>query len=132
MVKQNIISKTSRILIITGSILLFIMAMFHGSGIFYVNDLINESNAEGFLKEIVPVLFAHPSIHLFGLAALGIMSLYLKLEARKILFLLTILVLKDTTLAFIVGGLIPDFILTAPIVCFSIARFKINQNSINN
>lgn len=104
------------------------MAMFHGSGYFYITDLINESNANGFLKEIVPVLFAHPSIHLIGLAALGFISLYLKYETKKILFLLTILVLADTILAFIVGGLIPGFILAIPAACFSIAQFNIHQN----
>ncbi|MEP0264639.1 hypothetical protein [Dokdonia sp.] len=109
--------------------LLVIMAIFHGSGFFYVSDLINESNAEGFLKEIVPVLFAHPSIHLIGLAALGITTLYLKYEAKKIIFLLTILVTIDTILAFSIGGLIPGCILTIPVVCFLIAGFNMNQNS---
>ena len=83
MVKQKTKSKTSRILILIGSILLFIMAIFHGSGLFYVSDLMNESNAEVFLKEIIPVLFAHPSIHLIGLTALGITTLYLKYDSKK-------------------------------------------------
>jgi len=129
MAEQQTKSKTSRLLIVIGSILLAIMALFHGSGFFYVRDLINESNAEGFLKEIVPILFAHPSIHLFGLSALGIVTLYLKYDATKILFLLTILVIIDTILAFTIGGLIPGLILTVPAVCFSIAGFNMNQNS---
>jgi hypothetical protein len=132
MVEQKTKSKTSRILITIGSILLVIMAMFHGSGFFYVSDLMNESNAEGFLKEIVPVLFAHPSIHLIGLGALGIVTLYLKYEAKKVLFLLTILVVIDAVLAFNVGGLIPGCILTIPVVCFLIAGFNINQNSVSS
>ncbi|WP_350293988.1 hypothetical protein [uncultured Croceitalea sp.] len=127
--EQKTKSKTSRILILIGSILLFIMAFFHGSGFFYVSDLINESNAEGLLKEIVPVLFAHPSIHLMGLSALGILSLYLKYEAKKVLLLLTVLVIIDAILAFAVGGLIPGLILSIPVVCFLMARFNISQNS---
>jgi len=125
MAGQKTKSKTSKILIIIGSILLTVMGIFHGSCIFYVSELMNDSNAEEFLKEIMPVLFAHPSIHLIGLAALGILTLYLKYEAKKILFLLTILIIIDTILAFTVGGLIPGFILSVPAVCFSIAAFSI-------
>ncbi len=125
MVEQK--TKTSKILILIGSILLIIMAIFHGSGYFFVSDSIKESNADGFLKEIVPVLFAHPSIHLFGLSALGILTLYLKYEAKKILLLLTVLVIIDAILAFSIGGLIPGLLLTIPVVCFSIAGFNINK-----
>lgn len=131
MVDQKTKSKTTRILILIGSILLVIMATFHASGFFYVSDSINKLNAEGFLKEIVPVLFAHPSIHLIGLAALGVLTLYLKYEAKKILLLLTIMVIIDTILAFNIGGLIPGLILTLPFICFSIAVFNMNQNSAN-
>ena len=116
-------SKTSKVLILVGSILLVVMAIFHGSGIFYVSDLINKSNTDEFLKEIVPVLFAHPSIHLIGLSALGFVSLYLKQDAKKVLYLLTVLVLIDTILAFLIGGLIPGIILTVPVLCFSIAAY---------
>ncbi|MDC8004846.1 hypothetical protein POV27_12360 [Aureisphaera galaxeae] len=127
MVDQNTKAKTSKILILIGSILLAVMAVFHGSGFFYVSDLIDNSNADGLLKEIVPVLFAHPSIHLIGLAALGIFTLFLTYDARKILYLLTALVLIDTILAFMVGGPIPGSILSVPVLCFAIAGYKIKN-----
>ena len=104
------------------------MALFHGNGFFFVNDLINESDADGFLKEIVPVLFAHPSIHLLGLSALGLVTLYLHYEAKKILLSLTILVLIDAILAFTIGGLLPGALLTVPVLCFVIAVIRINRN----
>ena len=128
MVEQKTKSKTDKVLISIGSVLLILMALFHGSGFFFVSDLMNESNADGFLKEIVPVLFAHPSIHLLGLSALGLVTLYLRYEAKKILLLLTILVLADAILAFAIGGLIPGILLTIPVLCFAIAAIKINRN----
>ena len=129
MSESNKKSRTSKILILVGSILLVVMAIFHGSGIFYVSDLVNKSNTDEFLREIIPVLFAHPSIHLIGLSALGFVSLYLKQDAKKILYLLTILVLIDTVLAFLIGGPIPGIILTVPVLCFSFATFITYPNA---
>ncbi len=117
-------TKTSKYLTIFGSLLLLIMALFHGSGLLYVKGLMEESNAAHFLKEIVPVLFAHPSIHLLGLAAFGILSLTLKADHNKILATIVVLVLIDSLLAFYLGGVIPGLLLLAAGLSFSLAAWE--------
>jgi hypothetical protein len=121
MESQKKTSKVFKVLCIVGSSLLLVMAIFHGSGFFYVKELITQSNAEGFLKDIVPVLFAHPSIHLIGLAAFGILALSLGKEAKKVLWLLSLFIIVDALLAFYLGGILPGFLLIAPALCFIMA-----------
>lgn len=112
------LSKNSKILCVSGSVLLLVMAAFHGSGISYVSDIMSKSNAEPFLKEIMPVLFAHPSIHLIGLAAFGVLAVFMTQDARKVLVLLAIAVAADAALAFYLGGVIPGVLLMAAVLCF--------------
>lgn len=104
-------TKTSKYLTIFGSVLLLVMALFHGSGLFYVTGLMDESNAPNFLKDIMPVLFAHPSIHLFGLFIFDFLSLSLGQAANKVLIVLAVLALLDGLLAFYLGGVIPGLLL---------------------
>lgn len=104
------------------------MAVFHGSGFYYVSEAITKSDAEGFLKEIVPILFAHPLIHLVGLAAFGILAFFLKHEAKKVLLLLSALIGIDAVLAFYLGGLLPGILLIVAAIFFIIAILKTNQN----
>lgn len=113
-------TKTSKILTIIGSSLLLIMALLHGSGFSYVTEAITESSSEEFLKEIVPVLFAHPSIHLLGLTAFGVLALFMRHEAKKVLLLLSFLVIADALLAFYLGATPPGILLTIAALCFSI------------
>jgi len=120
-------SKTVKILSISGSSLLLIMALLHGSGLVYVSSAIAESNAEDFLKDIVPVLFAHPSIHLIGLAAFGILTLFLSHEGKKVLWLLAVPVIIDAALAFYLGGIVPGILLTIAALCFFCAGFVKKQ-----
>ena len=117
-------SKASKIYCLTGSLLLLIMGLFHGSGFFYVSEAIQSSNAEAFLKDIVPALFAHPSIHLIGLAAFGVLAVFLKHELRKLTWLLAVLVILDALLAFFLGGMIPGLLLLAAAICFVLAGLK--------
>ncbi len=117
-------SKASKMYCITGSLLLVIMGVFHGSGFFYVSDAMQASNAEAFLKDIVPALFAHPSIHLIGLAAFGVLAVFLKQELRKLSWLLALLIALDALLAFYLGGMIPGFLLVAAAACFVTAGLK--------
>ncbi len=100
------------------------MGVFHGSGFFYVSESIQESNAEGFLKDIVPALFAHPSIHLIGLAAFGILTLFLKHDLRKVTWLLAVLIVLDALLGFYLGGMIPGLLLLVAAICFVVAGLK--------
>ncbi len=117
-------SKVAKILCITGSALLLVMAGFHGSGYFYVRDRILASDADDFLKDILPVLFAHPSIHLIGLSAFGILSIFMTQPVRLLLFLLALVILADAVLAFSLGGYLPGAMLVAAALCFVIAGFN--------
>lgn len=118
------ISKTSKIFCWIGNTLLIIMALFHGSGFYYVKEMITQSNAKDFLKDIVPILFAHPSIHLIGLAAFGILSLSLGKESKKVLGLLSIFIIIDALLAFYLGGILPGCLLLAAALFFILAGFR--------
>ena len=119
--------KAYKALCLVGSILLFVMAIFHGSGFFYVSESIMKSNAEGFLKEIVPVLFVHPSIHLIGLSAFGILTIFLNNDNKKVLVLLSLIVIADALLAFYLGGTLPGILLTVAALCFIMASSKYKQ-----
>ncbi|MEM6765506.1 MAG: hypothetical protein AAF655_11285 [Bacteroidota bacterium] len=118
-----------RLCIIFGSILLLLMAGFHGSGLGFVSDAIKESDASGFLKDIVPVLFLHPSIHLTGLAVLGLLPLFMNQEGRKVLWVLTVLILIDSGLAFFLGAILPGILLTIAAITFLFAGVLIQPKS---
>lgn len=117
-------NKIARISTIIGIILLTIMAAFHGSGINYVNGLIAESNADDLLKDIVPVLFAHPSIHLIGLALMGVLTLFMQYEQRKVLYAISLLIFMDAALAFYLGGILPGVLLSLAALSFIFAGVK--------
>ena len=105
-------TKTPKVLCYIGSGLLLLMGLFHGSGLSYFTGLIKESNAMDLLKEVVPVLFAHPSIHLIGLAALGILATTMQQPVNKLLIFLVIMIGIDAALGFYVGGPIPGIALS--------------------
>ncbi|MEM1326110.1 MAG: hypothetical protein AAGI23_09160 [Bacteroidota bacterium] len=103
-----------------GSALLLFMAIFHGSGFNFVKASIESSNADSFLKDIVPALFAHPSIHLMGLTAFGLLSTTME-QPRKVLVLLALLIFVDAALGFYLGGLIPGAFLSSAAILFILA-----------
>lgn len=117
-------SKTYTVLCIVGSVLLVVMAIFHGSGYSFIKETIDASNSEEFLKEIIPTLFVHPSIHLIGLAAFGILAIYVSEGYRKVLLLLSLLIGIDAFLAFNLGGVLPGVLLLISALCFVTARSK--------
>ena len=117
-------SRMSKVLNVIGCILLLVMAIFHGSGYSFIKETIDASNSEAFLKEIVPTLFVHPSIHLIGLAAVGVLAIYISEGKRKILLLLSLLVGLDALLAFNLGGILPGILLLAAALCFAVASLK--------
>ena len=118
---KNSITKRSTIV---GCVLLSSMALFHGSGIIYLTEIVQQSNAKPFIKEIFPVLFAHPSIHLFGLAALGILTLFMKHEVGKILLFISILISINAILAFFLNATIPGILLVLSSFVFGLAASK--------
>lgn len=126
MEKPNRVSKT---LCIIGSSLLLIIAIFHGSGFNYVNDLVLSSDVSELIKRIFPVLFILPSIQLLGLATFGFMATSMKNQANKILIPLAILVLVNAALSFYLDALIPGFILVLPSFLFAIVAYR---NKVHN
>ncbi|MEM9649374.1 MAG: hypothetical protein AAF969_12915 [Bacteroidota bacterium] len=117
-------SKITKVSTIAGSILLILMALFHGSGIGYVGDLMQKSNAEPLLKEIFPVLFILPSVQLLGLAGLGLLTFSMKHEIRKLLFSIAVLVLIDSILGFYLGAIIPGGLLLFSSFTFMLGGMK--------
>lgn len=97
------------------------MAIFHGSGYTMVRDAIAESNASSFLKQVVPALFLHASVHLAGLAAFGILALFLGHSARRLIAVLAAVVIADASLAFYLGGVFAGAALMAAALCFVLA-----------
>ena len=109
---------------IVGCSLLTIMAVFHLSGIQYINGLIQQSNSRSFVKEIFPILFVHPSIQLLGLAGLGMLTLFMRYESGKILVFIAIMVLLDSFLAFHLGAILPGILLIFTSIIFLLGGIK--------
>lgn len=114
-------TRSQKVLCAVGSVLLLLMAAFHGSGYGFVSDAIAESNASAFLKDVVPAVFMHVSIHLVGLSAFGFLAVFLKHNARGMVALLAIVVMADAALAFHMGGPVPAALLTSAALCFAVA-----------
>ncbi|MFP2997182.1 hypothetical protein ABN763_14795 [Spongiivirga sp. MCCC 1A20706] len=118
-------NRQAKISSISGSVLLIMMALFHGSGYSYVSERIYASNAEDFLKDIVPTLFVHPSIHLLSLAAFGFLASFLDQGGKRILMLVALLVFVDALIGFFIGGIIPGLLLSLAASCFLYSGLRI-------
>ena len=116
-------NSVSKYLCITGSILLLVMAIFHGSGINYVNSLVQESDVSDLIKRIFHVLFILPTIQLIGFAIFGIVASFMKHQANRILVPLASLVLIDAFLGFYLGAVVPGIILMIPSVIFGVVAY---------
>lgn len=117
-------SKIVKIATIIGSILLVIMAIFHISGIGYVNNLVQQSNTEPIVKTIFPVLFAHPSVQLFGFAGLGIWTLFSGNGIKNSLLFIAVMVCIDAAFAFYLGAAVPGVLLMFAAFTFGIGAVK--------
>ena len=120
-------SKIDKTLCYIGSALLLVMGIFHGSGTLWISGKVAESNAEEFLKDVFPILFAHVSMHLIGLAILGVLLTFFGKSAWSILVLLSLLVLADAGLAFSLGALPPGMLLLAASTCFAISAVRLKR-----
>jgi hypothetical protein len=114
-------ARTQMISCAIGSLLLLAMAAFHGSGHAFVSAAIADSNAPAFLKEVVPAVFLHVSIHLAGLSAFGFLAMFLRHDAHAVVALLAIVVLADALLALHMGGVVPAAVLACAAACFIVA-----------
>ncbi len=106
---------------IIGSSILLLVAVIHGFGTEYVTGLINSSNLNAFIKEIFPVVFIHPSIHLIGIAILGFYSLSLGASGSRIFKILGLLIAFDSGMAFYLKELAPALILLSAAICLFMA-----------
>ncbi len=113
-----------KFLIIAGSALLDFMGIFHSTGILFISKVVNKSNAEDFIKEIFPVLFLVPSIHLFGLAAFAMATLFIKKGRRTILVITSILIALNMFAAFYLGAVIPGIVLLLSGTCLILAALR--------
>ncbi|MEM7380221.1 MAG: hypothetical protein AAF361_03370 [Bacteroidota bacterium] len=119
--KSGFTSRSSKFFVISGCLLLALMAVFHGSGIQFVNAEVTKSNTADFIKEIFPVLFIHPSIHLFGLAAFGALTLRMKDDRKKVLVMISSLIVISSLAAFYLSAILPGLLLLSAAFCFLIA-----------
>ncbi len=119
--------KISSTLCIIASSLLLVMAIFHLSGIEYVNSLVQSVEISDLIKDIFPVLFILPSVQLLGLASFGLISISLGNKAKLTLMLISIFIALDAILAFVIGALIPGFVLLTPAIIFTMVSFRIGK-----
>lgn len=110
--------KTQNIFIIIGCALLLFMGVFHGIGIHYVTEIVNQSNTKTFIKKIFPVLFGHASLHLFGMATLGLVTLGNAGQLKRLRYVLVGLISIDALLAFYLGAALPGFVALVAALCF--------------
>jgi len=122
--------RVAAIFCVIGSILLLVTAWLHGSGYAQVSDAISESNASGFLKHVVPGLWAHFSIHLVILAAFGFVLAFSRHRARVLLALLAVAAAVDAAWAYLLAGFFVGVILPiAAALCFACAALVPDRSS---
>lgn len=109
---------------ISGCTLLVALALLHGSGLFYVTDLVQNSNSDSLIKQIFPVLFIFPSIELLGLAALSIFTFFMQREGKTVLLFITTMVFVNALLAFYLGAWLPGFLLVLAASLFFFASVQ--------
>ena len=117
------LSKLSRILWVIGCVLLPVIGVFHGSGINYVNGIVQESDVSQLIKSIFPVLFLFPTFQLIGMGAIGFLAVKKKTN-HGILLTLSILILIYSILAFILNAVIPGLILLVPSAVFLMVTWE--------
>ena len=109
--------KPAKQLIWIGSLLLLLPAALHISGFSYVTEKMQASNAASFLKEIMPMLFAVPTVHLVSLATFGILSTYLKSNNNLLLAPVVIFVGINGVFAFYLAAYLPGAIMALSCAC---------------
>lgn len=119
--------KISKLLKVAGIVLIFFMAAFHISGIVFVTESMNDSNAKGFLKQIFPPLFIHPSLQLIGLGVLGVLTFFYSRGARLILIWIAIMVFVDALIAFYLGAIFPGLLLCLSAILIWLAGIRENS-----
>lgn len=118
-------TRNAKIFCATGCVLLFVTAIFHGTGYSEIRDAVSESNASAFLKGALPGVWLHFSIHLAVLIAFGILALFSAHAARSLLALLALAVAADAALVFSFAGFFAGVaLLVAAALCFALAAIQ--------
>lgn len=113
---------------VAGSTLLVVTGVLHGSGYSQVRDAISKTNSPAFLKHVVPGLWAHFSIHLFILAAFGIVVAFSLQRVRILIALLALAAAADAAWAFWLAGFFVGVALpAAAALCFAFAALAPNN-----
>lgn len=120
--------RATTIFCIAGSSLLLVTGVLHGLGYSQVNDAISKSNSSGFLKPVVPGLWAHFSIHLAILAVFGLVLAFSLQRVRILIALLALAAAVDAAWAFSLAGFFVGVALpAAAALCFVFAALAPNN-----
>lgn len=117
------ISRSVVILTITGSAMLLAMATLHASGYSYIIESLLQSDVPDILKDILPTLFLYPSVVMVALAIFALSALRKKEAAAFIFAAISVVLLINTVLGFVLGGLIPGGVLLCAAGLFVAASF---------
>ena len=107
-----------------GSLLLLIPAGLHISGFCYVTEKMDASNAPLFLKEVMPVLFVLPSLHLICLTWVALLSIYAKGNFRLLLLPVIVFVFINMVFAFYLAAFLPAGVMAASGACYLLAVYE--------
>lgn len=123
------ISRTVVILTVIGSAMLLAMAALHASGYSYITQNLLESDIDDFLKTILPSLFLYPSVVMVALAIFALAALRKKEAAAFVFAAISLVLLINSVLGFVLGGLIPGGVLLVAMGLFSAASFLTNKSN---
>ncbi len=122
--------RITTILCVVGSILLLVTAILHGSGYFQVSDAILKSDTSPFLKNALPGLWVHFSIHLVILAVFGLVLAFSHHRIRTLLAVLALAAAADAAWAFSLAGFFVGVALPlAAALCFASAAWAPDNSS---
>lgn len=124
------ISRTVVVLTIIGSVMLLAMAALHASGYSYITESLLESDAPDFLKNILPTLFLYPSVVMIALVIFALSALQKKEAASFIFAAISLVLLINTVLGFVLGGLIPGGVLLFATGLFGAASFLVDKSDL--
>ena len=113
-------ARSSQVFCVTGSLLLIVTAVFHGTGIAELDDALTRSHAPEFLEGAILAVWVHFSIHLILLAFLGSIASFMARNARRMLAATASVAAVDAALvAYFVGYLAGVALLAAASLCFA-------------
>jgi hypothetical protein len=121
------IVKIARLLIVVGSVVLFLTALLHGSGYAEISRVVEMSGMKLFLIGAFKALWLMFSIHLLVLSAIFIVASQTP-KGRRLVLLCTLIPAFDTVLLFhFVGAFIGTIALAVATLLFLVGGFLLPQ-----